>query len=645
MATFLAMKIPSHLHQNQIIKNTIISMSQDTDLFVPHVRPEARLKEFTLRAIVMGALLGLLFAVGNSYLGLKVGLTVSASIPAAVISMALLRLFGRNVTILEHNMVQTIASSGEGMASGVIFTIPALFFLGSAPSPYHVFLLSILGGLLGVLLMIPLRRHLMVDEHATLRYPEGTACAQILKTREAGGYRALLVILGIGVGALDKALMGIFALWNEVAEWIFRQRIAITLDTTPSLVGVGFIIGPRYAMIMLAGGALGWWVLIPMIELFATGTTPIYPSTVAVMSMSPDLIWTDYIRYIGTGAVASGGIISLVRLLPLLYRSFHGHFKGLFGGVSGQEKRKRTDQDLPFPYLLCGVAIIVAGLLILPQLGLNWVAVLLIIPLALFFVGVTSITVGLIGNSSNPASGMIICTLLITCVVFLLLSWTEKFYMLMAMSVGCVVGISIALAGDTSQDLKTGMLMGATPRFQQLGAMIGVLLPAVIMGYVLLLLNAAYGFGSPQLPAPQATLMSVVVSGTLEHNLPISLVAMGAMIGVVVELLGIRALPFAIGLYLPMGTTLSIAIGGALSGLIHRLSKGGAAQERGILIGSGLIAGDALTGVLIAFLTVTGVISAAPTPLFGKGIALLSTVAIVLFFALFCLRQPKASPQ
>lgn len=618
-------------------------MTEPLDRFVPHVGPEKRLKEFTLRAIAMGMFLGLIFAVGNSYLGLKVGLTVSASIPAAVISMALLRAFGRNVTILEHNIVQTIASSGEGMASGVIFTIPALFFLGSSPSPYHIFLISLLGGLLGVLLMIPLRHHLMVEEHTTLRYPEGTACAQILKTREAGGYRALLVILGICVGAVDKMLMGIFNLWNEVAEWIFRQRLAVTLDTTPALFGVGFIIGPRYAMIMLAGGALGWWVLLPMIELFATGSTPIYPSTVAVSLMTPDMVWADYIRYIGTGAVAAGGIISLIRLAPLLYRSFHGHFKTLFGGFGQKEERLRTEQDLPFLYLICGAIVILAGLLILPGLGLNTLSILLIICLALFFVGVTSITVGLIGNSSNPTSGMIICTLLITCLVFLLLGWTEKFYMLMAMSVGCVVGVAITLAGDTSQDLKTGMLVGATPKFQQLGAMIGVVLPAIIMGYVLLLLQSAYGLGTPELPAPQATLMSIVVQGTLQQNLPVSLVLMGAMIGIVVELMGIRALPFAIGLYLPMGTTLAIAIGGILSWAVRLISKDPRSNERGILIGSGLIAGDALTGVLIAFLTVTGTVSATATPLFGNGVALLSTLILVAFFATFCLRKPKSA--
>lgn len=611
----------------------------------PVVPAESKLLEFTPRAILMGMVLGLLFAIGNAYLGLKVGMTVSASIPAAVISMALLRGFGKGVTILEHNMVQTIASSGEGMAAGVIFTIPALLFLGAVPTWSQIFLLSILGGLLGVLLMIPLRHHLMVKEHATLQYPEGKACAEILKTRESGGYQAFLIVSGIVVGAADKILMGIAQLWNETAEWMIGKRVAITIDSTPSLMGVGFIIGPRYSMIMLAGGVFAWWVIIPLIALFGTGAGVIYPGVTPVASMTPDMLWTNYVRYIGTGGVAAGGVISLIRLAPLLYRSLHGHFGALFKKPLEGEAVKpiRTEHDLSFVAVLCGLVLIVGALLVLPPLGLNPLSVALILLLALFFVGVTSITVGLIGNSSNPSSGMIICTLLITCAVFLLLNWTEKLYLIMSMSVGCVVGIAIALAGDTSQDLKTGMLVGATPRWQQLGAMVGILLPAVCMGGVLLLLNKAYTIGSTQLPAPQATLMSIVVKGVIDQNLPLALVSVGLVIGVAVELMGIRALPFAIGLYLPLGTTLAIGIGGFLAWLTRVISKDAHTKQRGILIGSGLIAGDALTGVLIAFLAVLNIISTEPHPILGQWATLLSLLLLFTYFAWFTLRKPKES--
>jgi len=611
--------------------------------FQPVVPAEKRILEFTPRAILMGIVLGLLFSIGNAYLGLKVGMTVSASIPAAVISMALLRGFGRGVTILEHNMVQTIASSGEGMAAGVIFTVPALVFLGGSPSWSQIFLLSLLGGLLGVLLMIPLRHHLMVEEHATLRYPEGKACAEILKTREGGGYNALLVISGIVVGAIDKLLMGAVQLYSETAEWLVTKRLAITIDSTPSLMGVGFIIGPRYSMIMLAGGAMAWWVLIPLISMFGTGSAAIYPSLVPVGQMNPDDLWTSYIRYIGTGGVAAGGVISLLRLAPLLYKSLHGHMRGMSKALFGAEKKEhvRTDHDLPFLAVICGTILLLGALLILPQLGLNALSVALIIVLAFFFVGITSITVGLIGNSSNPASGMIICTLLATCLVFVALDWTSKLYTLMAMSVGTVVGIAIALAGDTSQDLKTGMLVGATPHKQQFGAMVGVLVPALAMGGILLLLNQAYGLGTPDLPAPQATLMSLVVNGIMEGNLPVALVLVGVMIGVVVELMGIRALPFAIGLYLPMGTTLMIGVGGILAYLTRLISKDASTKQRGVLIGSGLIAGDALTGVLIALLAVTGIISTEPNPILSKWATLLSVIVVFGYFGWFTLRRPK----
>ncbi|MGE3954819.1 MAG: OPT family oligopeptide transporter [Parachlamydiales bacterium] len=603
-------------------------------------------KELTVRAIGLGLIIGLVFAVGNAYLGLKVGLTVSASIPAAVISMAVLRLLTRGSRILENNMVQTLASAGEAVASGAIFTIPALYLLGAPPTTWKVFAIAIIGGILGIVFNVPLRHHLMVEEHDNLPFPEGTACAAILKSGESSGARALLTLWGLLIGVVDKVCMGVFRLWPETAVWSVGKT-RIYLDTTPALLGVGYVIGVRYSLIMVAGGALAWWVLIPLITLFGGADVTIFPSTVPVAQMDAGQIWSHYIRYIGTGAVAVAGILSLLKLLPILSRSIRGHFGPMIRDLFHKPEKKRTETDLPPLYLVGGLVIAILLLFFLPQIKFNSLTVLLTLILGLFVVALTAITVGLIGVSSCPMSGMIICALLATTGIFLLLDWTDRTYLIMAMTLGSIVGIAIGVAADTSQDLKTGYLVGATPMLQQIAMGIGILLPALLIGWVLRLLNHTYGFGSDALPAPQANLMALIVKGVIDKNLPYFLVLVGAILGVVVELLGVGSLPFALGLYLPLSTSLAIGAGGILSFLVRRLSRDPHTHEHGVLIGSGLIAGDALTGVTIALLTVVGLLSPTGSPWGGSWIALISYGVVILLFGLLAARKVagKSEPQ
>ena len=571
------------------------------------------MKEFTFRAVLLGVVLGAVFAIGNAYLGLKVGLTVSASIPAAVISMAVLRAISRTVTILENNIVQTIASAGESLAAGVIFTIPALVYLGEPLELGRVFLIALLGGLLGVLLMVPLRHTLMVEEHGTLPFPEGTACAEILRAREGTAERALLAVWGLVLGVVDKVLIGVFRFWNELARWAIGGT-QVALDTTPAMLGVGYIIGVRYALILFAGGAVAWWVLTPVI--LAVGGEP-------------------DIRSIGIGAVAAAGVISLIRLFPVLIRSLSGHFKGLISDVFHKHGKERTEQDLPLLWVLLGVVALLAVLYLIPQLGMNWLSILLILVLGFFFVALTSVTVGIVGNSSNPVSGMVICTLLVTTLIFVALGWTERIYLILAMTVGSVVAVAVAMAGDTSQDLKTGYLVKATPRLQQVGALIGTLVPAFVVGWILIILNDTYGFGSKALPAPQATMMAAVVEGVIGGQLPYRLVAIGIVLGVAVELMGIRSLPFALGLYLPLGTSVAIGAGGLLSWLVKD------PQGRGVLLGSGLIAGDALTGIVIAGLAIFGLIDLDKGARFGPWISLAAYLILAAVFAVLVLKRKR----
>lgn len=578
---------------------------------------DALMAELSPRAIGIGIVIGILFGAANAYLGLRVGLTVSASIPAAVMAVAIfhaLRNAGlsEDSTILENNMVQTIGSAGESLAAGVIFTVPALILLGYSPGLLKIFVLGAIGGILGILFMAPLRRYLIVREHGNLVFPEGTACASVLVAGREGGAQGRLVFTGLGVGALFEFLMSGLGLWKAAPKWELPNLPAaeVSADSSPALLGVGYVIGPRIAAIMFGGGALAWLVLIPAIKLFG-GSSTIYPGPGPVSGLDAHGIWHYYVRYIGAGAVVFGGIVTLVRSFPVIGSSAAAVIRGFRS--SGGEKGPvgRTDQGLRGPVVAAGVVVLFLAMALLPRSMApgGFAAALLALIFCFFFVAVSSRIVGLIGSSSNPVSGMTIAALLATTLVFKLLGWTGAEHQVAALAVGSIVCIGAAIAGDTSQDLKTGFLVRATPRLQQMGEVIGVLTSAAVIGIVVLRLHGAYGIGSEALPAPQATLMSLVVKGVLSGDLPWTLVFIGVIAAAVVELLGIPSLPFAVGLYLPLSLSTPILIGGLIRALMERKSKaaegkeGGAdkslVSDRGVLFASGLIAGSAFVGMAL----------------------------------------------
>ncbi|RCW48164.1 MULTISPECIES: OPT family oligopeptide transporter [unclassified Halanaerobium] len=575
--------------------------------YQPYVAAETVMPEFTITSIILGIIMTIIFGAANAYLGLKVGMTVSASVPAAVISMGVIRGILKRDSILENNMVQTISSAGESVAAGVIFTIPALIIWGVDPSIFKMFLLALLGGLVGVLFMIPLRKHLIVGEHGRLPYPEGTACAEVLVAGEKGGVGAKTVFTGLGVGALYKILGEAkgFNIWPTRVEWGIPgiEGAAIGMDILPALLGVGFIIGPRISALMFSGGVMGWLVFIPLMTLIGKSGTPIYPANVPISELGYWGIWDNYIRYIGAGAVALGGIISLIKALPTIWDSFKAALSGLTKNVD--IKSNRTSEDLPLKWVLSIAVAIIILIAVMPQIPVGiWGAIFVLI-FGFFFVTVSSRIVGIVGSSSNPASGMTIATLLFTTALFKALGWSGESGMIAALSVGAIVCIAIAVAGDTSQDLKTGFLVGATPRKQQLGEMLGVLISALVIGFVLLLLHEAYTIGSKDLAAPQATLMSMVVEGVMKGTLPWTFIFIGAFSAVIVELFGIRSLPFAVGLYLPIHLSAPIIIGGLIKGILNKQKDKNQEsferrREKGVLYASGLIAGDAVMGVVLA---------------------------------------------
>lgn len=576
--------------------------------YQPYISPEKSPKELTLVAIVVGIGMAIVFGAANAYLGLKVGMTVSASIPAAVISMAIIRGIMRRDSILENNLVQTFGSAGESLAAGVIFTLPALFLWHAEPNMIRIALISLTGGLLGVLMMIILRRFLIVKEHGRLPYPEGTACAEVLVAGEVGGSSAKLVFGGLAVGGVFKFLAGGLKWIHEEVEhaWtvVGMEKGAIGANLLPALVGVGYIIGPRISAYMLSGAVLGWLGFIPMIAYFGSFIdNPIYPADVPISELDHWGIWNYYIRYIGAGAVAAGGFISLAKSIPIIWSAFKGALAGLAAGF-GATGAKRTDNDLPMTVVLIGTAVIIVVIAMTDLIPVGILGAILVAIFGFFFVTVSSRLVGIVGSSSNPISGMTIATLLLTTIILKAVGFSGLAGMVGALSVGAVVCIAAAIAGDTSQDLKTGFLVGATPRLQQIGEVIAVTVSALVIGWILVLLNNAYGFGSRELAAPQATLMKLVIEGIMEGNLPWSLVFIGITTGVVVEMLGIQSLPFAVGLYLPIHLSTPIMLGGLFRYWIEKRSKNAEEKkesvERGILYSSGLIAGEGLMGVILA---------------------------------------------
>lgn len=589
--------------------------------FKPFISAKDFIPEFTLRSIILGAIFGVIFGAASVYLGLKVGLTVSASIPIAVLAISVFKKLG-NASILESNIVQTIGSAGESVASGVVFTIPALLFLAGGKDYFHyfqIFVLALAGGILGVLFMIPLRRSLIVKEHGKLPYPEGTACADVLVAGEKGGKLAQKVYYGVGIAFLYKLLMSILGFWKDVPTYIFNRNSAlpnatISGEITPELLGVGYIIGPRIAGIMVAGGVLSWFVLIPLITMLGSGLTTVFPPETAklISQMTPDDIWGRYIRYIGAGAVTFGGLMTLIKTLPTIISAFSDSFKDL--KESRNEKaveKSRTEKDIPLIYVLLGSVALVVFMSVIPNIPTNFLSAIMIVVFGFFFVTVSSRIVGLIGSSSNPISGMTIATLMATSLIFVGIGWTGDVYQPIALVVGSIVCIASANAGATSQDLKTGYILGATPIKQQLGLIIGVLASTVAVGFTLTLLEHNIGVGAPTadhphpLPAPQATLMATVIKGLLSHNLPWGLVLTGMGLSAVMELCGVSSLAFAVGAYLPLSSTTPIFIGGIVKWLVDRKKKTTEAESDigpGALFSSGLIAGGAITGIIIAIL-------------------------------------------
>ncbi|MFT9487908.1 MAG: OPT family oligopeptide transporter [Tepidibacillus sp.] len=516
-----------------------------TKEFKPFISADRVLPEFTKTSFILGILLAVIFGAANAYLGLKVGMTISASIPAAVISMGIIRGLFKKESILENNLVQTIGSAGESVAAGAIFTLPALYIWSTewnmgAPSLFTITVIAIIGGTLGVLFMIPLRKALIVKEHGILPYPEGTACAEVLLAGEEGGQKAKTTFLGLGIGAIYKFIADGFKLFPSEIETAIPgyKGAAIGADVLPALLGVGFIIGPQISAYMLAGAVIGWFGLIPLIDYIGNmGEIIMYPATVPISELGYWGIWDSYIRYVGAGAVAFGGIFSLIKSLPLIIQTFKDAMKDYSGGV-GEQTNKRTDQDLSLKLVLIAVLVIVLAMMMLPIIPVGFVGALLIAIFGFFFATVSSRIVGLVGSSSNPVSGMTIATLIITAIIFKATGNDGQAGMIATLTVGSIIAIIAAISGDTSQDLKTGFLVGATPKKQQIGEIVGVVASALVIGLVLTLLNEAWGFGSNELPAPQATLMRLVIEGVMGGNLPWTLIFVGIGVGVAIELLG-----------------------------------------------------------------------------------------------------------
>jgi putative OPT family oligopeptide transporter len=589
------------------------------------IRPDLTLPESTLKAYIPGILFGIVFGAANAYLGLRAGLTISTSIPIAVMTVAAFKVLaaaGRRGTILEANMSQAIGSASSSVASGIIFTIPALFLWNLDPTVLQMTLLALAGGLLGVLFMIPLRRLLIEKEHGTLPYPEGTACAEVLIASEAGGARSAGVFAGLGVGALFKTLTGGLQFFPDSfeAHVPFLRKGQIGTEISAALFGVGYILGPRVATVMVGGGLLSSIVIIPIIATWGESrTTPFFPETeLTIAQMSASQIWSRYVRYIGAGAVATAGIITLIRSIPTMIESFRlgaeqirqraGHGAG---AAVSQLEEPRTSRDLPFTVTLAGAFAVFLMLALVPQafgalenVAHRAVAAFCVVVFAFFFVTVSSRIVGLVGVTSNPTSGMTIASLLGTSAVFLALGWTDDAGKMGALTVGTVVAIAASIAGDMSQDLKTGYLVGGTPNRIQVGELVGILSSAVFVCLTVVLLDRAYGFGTSELPAPQATLMKLVIEGVLDNVLPWMLVAIGVGIALATIALRLPVLAFAVGVYLPVATMVPIFLGGLLRLAAERTAAHAAERagraERGTLLGSGLVAGEGLVGVAIA---------------------------------------------
>jgi len=594
---------------------------REGETFQPYTHGETP-TEFTLKAVIAGILLGMLFGMANTYLGLKAGLTISTSIPVAVLSVVffrLLRTLGSKHSILELNTSQTVGSASSSVASGVLFTIPALFMWHMSPEWLQITLLAMAGGLIGVLFMVPLRRYLIKKEHGNLPYPEGMACAEVLVAAEQGGKQASGVFWGIGFGMLFKLLTSGFKLLNGKFVLPLLAKAEIAISVSPALTGVGYILGIRIATVMVGGAALSALVIIPLINWFGAGLTePFYPETEhLIRDMSAHDIWNRYVRYIGAGAVACAGFITLIKSIPTMIESFKVGFSQIRKAGEDAGSGARTDRDLSFKLVIGFILVIILVLTVVPNvLGLfeTWEkrlpAAILVAIFAFFFVTVSSRIVGMVGVTSNPTSGMTIATLLGTSLIFAAAGWTDSVGKASALMVGTVVCIAASIAGDTSQDLKTGFVLGATPKYQQIGELVGVITSAGVVAWTIGYLHKATegGLGGAELPAPQSVLMKLVVDGVLDANLPWMLILIGAALSAVVALFRLPVLAFAVGVYLPLSTMAAVFVGGLTRWLLTRKRNEEEAEhrrEQGVLLGSGMVGGEGLTGVLLAIWVVS----------------------------------------
>lgn len=635
-------------------------------------------QELSSASVIIGVLISVLFGAANAYLGLKVGLTISASIPAAVMSLGIMRGILRRSSLLESNMVQTIGSAGESVAAGVIFTVPALFLWAAEgrmemPGILEITLIALIGGILGVFFMVPLRNALIVKEHDNLPYPEGTACAQVLLSAEKEGSHSGKLFLGVGIGALVKFILdGLKLLPGEVMWKIRGYSGEFGTQVYPAVMSVGYICGPKISAYMLAGGVLSWLVLIPLIVFFGQHVT-LFPGVVSITEIYREAgasgIWNTYIRYIGAGALAAAGILSLLRSIPLIIGAFRdalksvGSQKKLEGtksvmngtgrhSVELHPEETRKERELPLLFVCVGILVMLLLVWLVPVIPVNFLGALIVVIFGFFFATVSSRLVGLVGSSNNPASGMVIATLLVATVLLKLTGQNGMSGMHAAMAIASVICVVVCTAGDTSQDLKTGYILGATPRKQQIGELIGVTVSALTIGVILHLLNRAWAFGSDEISAPQASLMKLITEGVMENNIPWTLVFIGAFLTVVVSLLGIPALSFAIGIYLPIALSACVMVGGIVRLLFERSKREEEEKQElindGTLVCSGMIAGEGLLGIVIAFLAVIGVSERIQLPeVFGNqallrdGCSLLLLAGSVVALVLIALYRRK----
>lgn len=630
-------------------------MSDNKNNFKPYIPADRVVPEFTVTSLLIGILLAIVFGAANAYLGLRVGMTISASIPAAVISMGIIRVILRRDSILENNLVQTIGSAGESVAAGAIFTLPALFLWAKegtidSPSMITIFLVALVGGLLGVAFMVPLRQALIVEEHGTLPFPEGTACAEVLLAGEEGGSKAGTVFSGLGIAAAYKFIAdGLKVFPSEIGYDIKAYAgSSVGVQVLPALAGVGYICGPKISSYMLAGSTLSWFVLMPAIALFGADAQAIFPGTDPIAQMAPSDLWGTYIKYIGAGAVATGGVISLIKSLPLIAKTFKQAMQSMKKKSSASALR--TEQDIPMPFLLVMILVIGIAIWLVPAFPVNPIGALIVIVFGFFFATVSSRMVGLIGSSNNPVSGMAIATLLIATLLLKATGTTGVKGMTGAIAIGGIICVIAAIAGDCSQDLKTGFIVGATPKKQQIGEMIGVVVSAAAIGFVLQLLDNAWGYGSEAIPAPQATMMKMLVEGIMSAELPWSLILIGVCVAIVMEILKVPVMPFTVGMYLPFSLNAGIMAGGLVRLFMDKRNvsekEKKASVDHGILFTSGLIAGEGLMGVILAIFAVAKldkIIDLSKKFSIGEIGSLIVFILLLLYLARVCIKGGKKS--